>query len=51
VSFSFSLCPSNADLRRFYSHFLLFITEFNLVEKKELAPLAELVDSVLTAAV
>ncbi|GAA5847594.1 hypothetical protein JCM3766R1_000803 [Sporobolomyces carnicolor] len=37
-----------AHINTSYRHFLLFVTEFNLIEKKELAPLSELNDSILT---
>lgn len=36
-----------AHLNTSYRHFLLFIREFNLVEQKELAPLAELNEAIL----
>ncbi|GAA5876725.1 hypothetical protein JCM8547_002028 [Rhodosporidiobolus lusitaniae] len=38
-----------AHLNTSFRHFLLFVTEFNLVEKKELAPLAELNESILSS--
>lgn len=30
-----------------FKHFIFFVTEFNLVDKKELAPLQELIDRVV----
>ncbi|GAA6024483.1 hypothetical protein JCM10207_004510 [Rhodosporidiobolus poonsookiae] len=38
-----------AHLNTSFRHFLLFVTEFHLVEKKELAPLAELNESILSS--
>lgn len=43
-SFSFL---SAAHLNTNYRHFLLFVTEFQLVDKKELLPLAEFNDAIL----
>ncbi|CED83826.1 mob1 phocein [Phaffia rhodozyma] len=37
-----------AHLNTNYRHFLLFVTEFQLVDKKELQPLAEFNDAILT---
>ncbi len=37
-----------AHLNTSYRHFLLFVTEFNLIDPKELAPLAELNDAILS---
>lgn len=30
-----------------FKHFILFVKEFNLIDQKELAPLADLIDSLL----
>lgn len=38
---------STAHLNTNYRHFLLFVTEFQLVDKKELLPLAEFNDAIL----
>lgn len=38
---------SAAHLNTNYRHFLLFVTEFQLVDKKELLPLAEFNDAIL----
>jgi MOB kinase activator 1 len=37
-----------AHLNTSYRHFLLFVTEFKLIDPKELAPLAELNEAILT---
>lgn len=42
-----SLSLHAAHLNTSYRHFLLFINEFNLVDTKELAPLAELNEAIL----
>ncbi|KAM0751368.1 putative MOB1 protein [Meredithblackwellia eburnea MCA 4105] len=39
-----------AHINTSYRHFLLFVHEFNLIEKKELAPLSELNEGILAAA-
>lgn len=36
-----------AHLNTSFKHFILFVKEFNLIESKELAPLADLIDSLL----
>jgi MOB kinase activator 1 len=36
-----------AHINTSYRHFLLFVTEFSLIDKKELAPLAELNEGIL----
>lgn len=39
--------PSTAHLNTSYRHFLLFVTEFHLIDSKELVPLAELNEAIL----
>lgn len=41
------ILPAAAHLNTSYRHFLLFINEFQLVDAKELAPLAELNEAIL----
>jgi MOB kinase activator 1 len=36
-----------AHLNTSFKHFILFVKEFNLIEQKELAPLADLIESLL----
>lgn len=38
-----------AHINTSYRHFLLFVNEFQLIEKKELAPLSELNEGILAA--
>ncbi|KAF8980224.1 MOB kinase activator 1B [Entomortierella lignicola] len=37
-----------AHLNTSFKHFILFVKEFNLIEQKELAPLSDLIDSLLS---
>ena len=36
-----------AHLNTSFKHFILFVKEFNLIDQKELAPLADLIDSLI----
>ncbi|KDE05458.1 mps one binder kinase activator-like 1B [Microbotryum lychnidis-dioicae p1A1 Lamole] len=38
-----------AHINTSYRHFLLFVTEFNLIDRKELAPLSELNESIMAS--
>ena len=44
---SVSLTHPQAHLNTSFKHFIYFVTEFNLIEKRELTPMQELIDRML----
>ena len=47
LSLSLSLTHPQAHLNTSFKHFIYFVTEFNLIEKRELTPMQELIDRML----